>query len=111
MDINLDIPSDKVEVINQAMLLDDPVDTDLDTPMDLLLKNEFFQEKYLHLTAEDIQLENLTDTNEDISMVDQPGTEPEMLLDIDEDTVSDTEMDDASISESLKLYPVIYPVI
>ena len=54
MDINLDIPSDEKEVVNQAMLLDDPVDTDLDTPMDLLLKNEFFQEKYLHLTAEDI---------------------------------------------------------
>ena len=103
MDINLDIPSDEKEVINQAMLLDDPVDTDLDTPMDLLLKNEFFQEKYLHLTAEDIQLENLTDTNEDISMVDQPGIEPEMLLDIDEDTASDTDMDDASTSECLEI--------
>jgi len=103
VDINLDIPSDEKEVINQAMLLDDPVDTDLDTPMDLLLKNEFFQEKYLHLTAKDIQLENLTDTNEDISMVDQPGIEPEMLLDIDEDTASDTDMDDASTSECLEI--------
>ena len=103
MDINLDIPSDEKEVINQAMLPDDPVDTDLDTPMDLLLKNEFFQEKYLHLTAEDTPLENLTDTNEDISMVDQPGIKPEMLLDIDEDTVSDTDMDDASTSEYLEI--------
>ena len=111
MDIDLDIPSDEKEVINQAMLLDDPVDTDLDTQMDLLLKNEFFQEKYLHLTAEDIQLENPMDTKEVISMVDHLGIESEMLLDINEDTVSDTEMDDASISESLKLYPVIYPVI
>ena len=76
--------------------------------MDLLLKNEFFQEKYLQLIAEDIQLENLMDTKEVISMVDQPGIEPEMLLDIDADTVSDTEMDDASTSESLKLgCPVI----
>ena len=112
VDINLDIPSDEKEVINQAMLPDDPVDTDLDTPMDLLLKNEFFQEKYLHLTAEDTPLENLTDTNEDISMVDQPGIEREMRLDIDEDTVSDTEMDDASTSESLKLgYPVIQDLL
>ena len=94
--------------LNKAMLLDDQVDTNLDTPMDLLLKNEFFQEKYLQLTAEDIQLENLMDTKEVISMVDQPGIEPEMLLDIDADTVSDTEMDDASTSESLKLgCPVI----
>ena len=94
--------------LNKAMLLDDQVDTNLDTPMDLLLKNEFFQEKYLQLTAEDIQLENLMDTKEVISMVDQPGIEPEMLLDIDADTVSDTEMDDAGTSESLKLgCPVI----
>ena len=85
------------------MLLDDQVDTNLDMLMDLLLKNEFFQEKYLQLTAEDNQLDNLTDTNEVISMVDQPGIEPEMLMDIDKDTVSDTEMDDASTSESLKL--------
>ena len=103
MDINLVIPSDEVEVINQAMLLDDQVDINLDTQMDLLLKNEFFQEKYLHLTAEDIPLENLTDTNEDISMVDQPGIEPEMLLDIDEDTASETDMDDASTSEYLEI--------
>ena len=89
--------------LNQAMLLDDQVDTNLDMLMDLLLKNEFFQEKYLQLTAEDNQLDNLTDTNEVISMVDQPGIEPEMLMDIDKDTVSDTEMDDASTSESLKL--------
>ena len=107
MDINLDIPSDEKEVINQAMLLDDQVDTNLDTQMDLLLKNEFFQEKYLHLTAEDIQLENLTDTNEDISMVDQPGIEPEMQLDIDEDTASDTDMDDASTSECLEITLVV----
>ena len=99
----MDIPSDEKEVINQAMLLDDPVDTDLDTPMDLLLKNELFQEKYLQLTAEDIQLENLTDTNEVISMVDQPGIKLEMLLDIDEDTASDTDMDDASTSECLEI--------
>ena len=79
------------------------MDINLDTQMDLLLKNEFFQEKYLHLTAEDIPLENLTDTNEDISMVDQPGIEPEMLLDIDEDTASDTDMDDASTSECLEI--------
>ena len=79
------------------------MDINLDTQMDLLLKNEFFQEKYLHLTAEDIQLENLTDTNEDISMVDQPGIEPEMLLDIDEDTASDTDMDDASTSKCLEI--------
>jgi len=112
VDINLDIPSDEKEVINQAMLLDDQVDTNLDTQMDLLLKNEFFQEKYLHLTAEDILLENLTDTKEVISMGDQPGIEPEMLLDIDEDTVSDMEMDDASTSESLKLgYPVIQDLL
>ena len=112
MDTDLDIPSDEKEVINQAMLLDDPVDIDLDTQMDLLLKNEFFQEKYLHLTAEDTPLENLTDTNEDISMVDQPGIEPEMLLDTNEDTVSDTEMDDASTSESLKLgYLVIQDLL
>ena len=83
MDINLDIPSDEKEVINQAMLLDDQVDTNLDTP-----------------------LENLMDTNEVISMVDQSGIKPEMLLDINVDTVLDT--DDASTSESLKLgYPVI----
>ena len=107
MDINLDIPSDEKEVINQAMLLDDQVDTNLDTQMDLLLKNEFFQEKYLHLTAEDIPLENLTDTNEDISMVDQPGIEPEMQLDIDEDTASDTDMDDASTSECLEITLVV----
>ena len=112
MDINLDIPSDEKEVINQAMLLDDQMDTNLDTQMDLLLKNEFFQEKYLHLTAEDTPLENLTDTNEDISMVDQPGIEPEMLLDTNEDTVSDTEMDDAGTSESLKLgYLVIQDLL
>ena len=85
------------------MLLDDPVDTNLDTQMDLLLKNEFFQEKFLQLTAEDFQSENLTDTNEDISMVDQPGIEPEMLLDIDEDTASDTDMDGASTSECLEI--------
>ena len=85
MDINLDIPSDEKE----AMLLDDQVDTNLDTP-----------------------LENLMDTNEVISMVDQPGIEPEMLLDTNEDTVSDTEMDDASTSESLKLgYPVIQDLL
>ena len=98
VDINLDIPSDEVEVINQAMLLDDQVDINLDTQMDLLLKNEFFQEKYLQLTAEDIQLENPMDTKEVISMVDHLGIEPEMLLDIDEDTASDTDMDDASTS-------------
>ena len=104
----MDIPSDEKEVINQAMLLDDQVDTNLDTPLDLVPKNEFFQRKYLQLTAKDIPLENLMDTAEDISMVDQPGIEPEMLLDIDEDTVSDTDMDDASTSESLKLgCPVI----
>ena len=112
MDTDLDIPSDEVQVINQAMLLDDQVDTNLDTQMDLLLKNEFFQEKYLHLTAEDTPLENLTDTNEVISMVDQPGIEPEMLLDTNEDTVSDTEMDVASTSESLKLgYLVIQDLL
>ena len=112
MDINLDIPSDEKEVINQAMLLDDQVDTNLDTQMDLLLKNEFFQEKYLHLTAEDIQLENPMDTKEVISMVDHLGIESEMLLDINEDTVSDTEMDDAGTSESLKLgYLVIQDLL
>jgi len=95
VDTDLDIPSDEVQVINQAMLLDDQVDINLDTQMDLLLKNEFFQEKYLQLTAEDIQLENLTDTNEDIM--------PEMLLDTNEDTASDTDMDDASTSESLEI--------
>ena len=83
------------------------MDINLDTQMDLLLKNEFFQEKYLHLTAEDTPLENLMDTNEDISMVDQPGIEPEMLLDIDEDTVSDTDTDDASTSECLEITLVI----
>ena len=83
MDINLDIPSDEKE----AMLLDDQVDTNLDTP-----------------------LENLMDTNEVISMVDQPGIKPEMLLDINVDTVLDT--DDASTSESLKLgYPVIQDLL
>ena len=83
------------------------MDINLDTQMDLLLKNEFFQEKYLHLTAEDTPLENLMDTNEDISMVDQPGIEPEMLLDIDEDTVSDTDTDDASTSECLEITLVV----
>ena len=43
------------------------------------------------------------DTKEVITMVDQSGIEPEMLLDIDADKVSDTEMDGASTSESLKL--------
>ena len=120
----MDFPSDEKEVINQAMLLDDQVDINLDTQMDLLLKNEFFQEKYLQLTAEDIQLENPMDTKEVICMVDHLGIkeviimvdhlgiEPEMLLDIDEDTVSDTEMDDAGTSESLKLgYPVIQDLL
>ena len=106
------ILSDEVEVINQALLLDDQVDTNLDMQMDLLLKNEFFQEKYLQLTAEDIQLENPMDTKEVISMVDQPGIKREMRLDIDEDTVSDTEMDDAGTSESLKLgYLVIQDLL
>ena len=45
----MDYPSDEEEVINQAMLLDDPVDTDLDTPMDLLLKNEFFKKNIFSL--------------------------------------------------------------
>merc|ERR1712151_1335175 len=84
------------------MLLDDQVDTNLDTPLDLLLKNEFFLRKYLQLTAEGIPLENLMDTAEDISMVDQPVIKPEMLPDIDEDTVSDTDMDGASTSEPLQ---------
>ena len=48
-------------------------------------------------------MENLTDTNEVISMVDQSGIEREMRLDIDEDTVSDTDMDDASTSECLEI--------
>ena len=36
-------------------------------------------------------------------MVDQSGIEREMRLDIDEDTVSDTDMDDASTSECLEI--------
>ena len=74
----------------------------MDTPLDLVPKNEFFLRKYLQLTAEGIPLENLMDTAEDISMVDQPVIELEMLLDIDEDTVSDTDMDGASTFESLQ---------
>ena len=84
------------------MLLDDQVDTNLDTPLDLVPKNEFFLRKYLQLTAEVIPLENLMDTAEDISMVDQPVIELEMLLDIVEDTVSDMDMDGASTSEPLQ---------
>ena len=72
------------------MLLDDQVDTNLDTP-------------------EDIQLETLMDTKEVISMVDQSGIEPEMLLDIDADTVSDTEMDDANTFESLQTTLPVFP--
>ena len=78
------------------------MDTNLDTPLDLVPKNEFFLRKYLQLTAEVIPLENLMDTAEDISMVDQPVIELEMLLDIDEDTLSDTDMDGASTFESLQ---------
>ena len=103
----MDFPSDAKEVINRAMLLDDQVDTNLDMQMDLLLKNEFFQEKYLQLTAEDIQLENPMGTKEVISMVDHLGIELEMLLDIDEDTASDTDMDDASTSECLEITLVV----
>ena len=91
------------------MLLDDQVDTNLDTPLDLVPKNEFFLRKYLQLIAEDIQLENLMDTAEDISMVDQPVIELETLLDIDEDTVSDTDMDGANTFESLQTTLPVFP--
>ena len=87
-----DIPSDEVEVINQAILRDDQVDINLDTPPGQSIENE----KYHQLTAKDIPLEDLTDTNADTRTVDQPVIKLEILLDIDEDTLLDTDMDDAN---------------
>ena len=91
-------PSDVVEVINQAILRDDQVDINLDSPPDQSIENE----KYQHLTEKDIPLEDLKDTNADTSTVDQPVIKLEILLDIDEDTLLDTDMDDANTFVSLE---------
>ena len=91
-------PSDVVEVINQAILRDDQVDINLDSPPDQSIENE----KYHQLTAKDIPLEDLKDTNADTSTVDQPVIKLEILLDIDEDTLLDTDMDDANTFVSLE---------
>ena len=87
-----DCLSDEVEVINQAILRDDQVDINLDTPPDQSIENG----KYHQLTAEDIPLEDLMDTNAATSTVDQPVIKLEILLDIDGDTLLDTDMDDAN---------------
>ena len=63
-----DYPSDKVEAINQALLLENLEDM----PPEQLLKNENYQEKSHLLTAEDMPLVNDMDI--------QGDTRPEKVI-------------------------------
>ena len=63
-----DYPSDKVEAINQALLLENLEDM----PPEQLLKNENYLEKSHLLTAEDMPLGKNMDIQGDISMENLP---------------------------------------
>ena len=63
-----DYPSDKVEAINQALLLENLEDMSPEQ----LMKNENYQEKSHLLTAEDMPLGKNMDIQGDISMENLP---------------------------------------
>ena len=63
-----DYPSDKVEAINQALLLENLEDM----PPEQLLKNKNYQEKSGLFTAEDMPLVKDMDIQGDISMENLP---------------------------------------
>ena len=63
-----DYPSDKVEAINQALLLENLEDMSPEQ----LMKNENYQEKSHLLTAEDMPLVNDMDIQGDTSMENLP---------------------------------------